>query len=140
MYVYLVLLCVLHESHLYQHISCSCVMHMHTKGVFTLALQSGSRPLQFCSQCKQIFPEADKIGSVRSTYGRWIRVDPSTFNEHGGRCQVELRVSRHVQSNLQWRPPVRVGVTTKPRPSWGFGGLARFKANYMELCGTVHSM
>ena len=33
-----------------------------------------------------------------------------------------------------------VGVTTKRRPSWGFGWLARFKANWMELSGTVLSM
>ena len=33
-----------------------------------------------------------------------------------------------------------VGVTTKRRPSWEFGGLARFKANYIELSETVLSM
>ena len=31
-----------------------------------------------------------KSGSVRSTYGRWIEVVPSRFNECCGRCRVEL--------------------------------------------------
>ena len=37
-----------------------------------------------------------KSGSPRSTYGRWIDVDPRRFNECGGRCRVELCVSYHV--------------------------------------------
>ena len=28
--------------------------------------------------------------------GRWVKVDPSRFNECGGRCRIEVRVFHHV--------------------------------------------
>ena len=65
------------------------------KGAFALALQSGLKPLQSRSHCTQFSRKWIKSGSVRSTYGRWIDVDPSRFNERRGRCRVELRVSSH---------------------------------------------
>ena len=52
--------------------------------------------LRRVSTAHKFYPKWIKSGSVKSTYGRWIEADPSRFNERGGRCLAEVRISRHV--------------------------------------------
>ena len=67
------------------------------------------------------------------TVGGLIEVDPSRFNERRGRCRVELRVSSQFYIAKFAIAATCAGWSKdETKPSWVFGGLARFKANYID--------